>query len=82
VALYSMMFMGMTPAGSLGAGFTADHLGAPGTLAIGGIACMLGAAVFARRLPSFRADALEKLRATGALEGEPSPAGGGAAEKI
>jgi len=70
VALYSMMFMGMMPAGSLGAGFTADRLSAPVTLALGGIACMVGAAVFAWRLPYFRADALEKLRATGALAPE------------
>ncbi|HUJ47309.1 MAG TPA: MFS transporter, partial [Rhizomicrobium sp.] len=81
VALYSMMFMGMTPAGSLGAGFTADHLGAPATLAIGGAACVAGAIVFAWRLPHFRADALEKLRATGALEPELSPAREGVVEK-
>ncbi|HTQ87133.1 MAG TPA: MFS transporter [Candidatus Solibacter sp.] len=76
VALYSMMFMGMTPAGALGAGFAADHLGAPITLAIGGTACIAGAIVFARRLPQFREEALEKLRLTGALneEQEPSPA--------
>lgn len=70
VALYSMMFMGMSPAGSLGAGFTADRLGAPVTLALGGIACMLGAVVFARRLPHFRAEAVEKLRLSGALDAE------------
>jgi MFS family permease len=70
VAMYSMMFMGMSPLGSLGAGFTAERLGATVTLAAGGVACLLGAAVFARRLPSFRAEALEKLRLTGALEEE------------
>ena len=77
VALYSMMFMGMAPAGSLGAGFTADRLGAPYTLAMGGAACMAAAVVFARRLPHFRADALEKLRATGALAPEEVPSASG-----
>jgi MFS family permease len=61
MALYSMMFMGMAPAGSLAAGFAAEHLGAPITLAVGGAACIVGAAVFARRLPQIRAEAYEKL---------------------
>ena len=78
VALYSMMFMGMSPVGSLGAGFAADHMGAPLTLTVGGAACLVGAAIFARRLPSFRAEALEKLRLQGALEqGEPAAQGEG-----
>jgi len=62
VALYSMMFMGMMPVGSLGAGFTAARLGAPWTVAGGGAACLIGAAVFARRLPLIRAEVLENLR--------------------
>jgi len=81
VALYSMMFMGMMPAGALGAGFTADRWGAPATLAMGGAACIAGAIVFARRLPQLRGEALEKLRITGALGEEQTPAGEGAAEK-
>jgi len=70
MALYSMMFMGMVPFGSLGAGFTAARLGAPITVALGGVACMLGAVVFARRLPSLRAEALHLLGASGALRGD------------
>ncbi len=62
VALYSMMFMGMMPVGSLGAGFTAGRLGAPLTVAFGGAACVIGAAVFARRLPLIRAEVLDNLR--------------------
>ncbi|HMD31775.1 MAG TPA: MFS transporter [Candidatus Acidoferrales bacterium] len=73
MALYSMMFMGMAPVGSLGAGFAADRLGVPVTLAIGGAACIVGSLVFARRLPQIRAEALEHLRLSGALE-EESPA--------
>ncbi|HUK53369.1 MAG TPA: MFS transporter [Candidatus Binatia bacterium] len=70
MALYSMMFMGMVPFGSLGAGFTASRLGAPITVALGGAACMMGAFVFARRLPGMRHEALEMLRASGAITGE------------
>ena len=70
MALYSMMFMGMVPFGSLGAGFTASRLGAPITVALGGAACLAGAIVFARRLPSIREEALELLRASGAIPGE------------
>jgi MFS family permease len=69
VALYSMMFMGMMPVGSLGAGFTADRIGAPLTVALGGAACVIGAAVFARRLPLIRSEVQENLRlAAGAAE--------------
>jgi MFS family permease len=57
MALYSMMFMGMMPFGSLGAGFVAERLGAPATVALGGAACMMAAAVFARRLTQLRAEA-------------------------
>ena len=68
MALYSMMFMGMFPVGSLGAGFTAARLGAPLTLAAGGAACIVGAIVFARRLPQIRGEWVEKLRTAGALD--------------
>jgi len=70
MALYSMMFMGMAPFGSLGAGFTAGRLGAPFTVALGGVTCMLGAIIFARRLPLIRAEALQLLRASGAVTGD------------
>ncbi len=80
VALYSMMFMGMMPLGSLGAGLAADRLGAPLTLAAGGAACVAGAFVFARLLPAIRADALEKLRLSGVIEPEEFSAGEGKAE--
>lgn len=81
MALYSMMFMGMMPVGSLGAGFAADRLGAARTLALGGAACVAGAFVFARRLPSLRAEAIEKLSLMGAIEPDSQPSGAGPAEK-
>jgi len=54
MSLYAMSFMGMMPFGSLLAGFLASHMGAPATVTIGGIACLLGAVVFAQRLPAMR----------------------------
>ena len=56
MAVYSMMFMGMAPFGALFGGAIADRLGAPVTVAIGGVAAILGALVFARYLPLIRAE--------------------------
>ena len=50
MAVYSMMFLGMAPFGSLLAGAMAEHFGAPATVALGGAVCMAAAAVFASRL--------------------------------
>jgi MFS family permease len=54
MSFYTMAFRGMTPFGSLIAGSLADEIGAPGTVFIGGITCLLGAALFLRRLPALR----------------------------
>ena len=54
MSLYAMSFMGMMPLGNLLAGAVAGKIGATWTVFAGGIACMLGAAVFARRLPVLR----------------------------
>jgi MFS family permease len=54
MSFYTMAFMGMAPFGSLLAGFLASRIGAPDTLLLGGIACLLGAAVFAMRLRVLR----------------------------
>jgi MFS family permease len=54
MSFYTMAFMGMTPFGSLLAGSLASKIGAPNTLLIGGVTCLLGAAVFAKRLPELR----------------------------
>jgi len=51
MSFYTMAFMGMAPFGSLLAGGLASKIGAPNTLLIGGIATILGAIVFAVRLP-------------------------------
>ena len=54
MSFYTMAFMGMTPFGSLLAGTLAGKIGAPNTLLIGGAACLLGAGVFAAKLPELR----------------------------
>ncbi len=54
MSFYLMAFMGTAPFGSLLAGGLASRLGAPNTLMIGGIFCILGAIVFARKLPELR----------------------------
>ena len=72
MGLYSMMFMGMAPLGALGAGVAADVLGAPKTVAFGGVVCLLGAAVFARFLPQFRTEARQIIVAQGMVTGDPA----------
>lgn len=57
MSVYSMMFLGMAPFGSLFAGILAQRIGAPATVSIGGVVCMLAAALFAWHLPSLRAKA-------------------------
>jgi MFS family permease len=54
MSVYSMVFMGMAPFGSLLAGAAADRIGAPWTVAAGGITCMAAAAVFWIFLPRIR----------------------------
>ena len=54
MAFYTMAFMGTAPFGSLLAGALAARIGAPRTILIGGCACILGGAVFARELPRLR----------------------------
>lgn len=61
MSLYSMMFMGMAPLGALLAGALAGLIGAPATVALGGVLCMLAALWFRRRLAAIR----EAARALG-----------------
>lgn len=72
MGFYSMMFMGMAPLGALGAGVAADLFGAPMTVAIGGVMCVLGAAVFSRFLPQFRAEARQIIGAQSMVSGDPA----------
>jgi MFS family permease len=54
MSFYTMAFFGMVPFGSLLAGALANQMGAPHTVMIGGIACLVGSILFARKLPTLR----------------------------
>jgi len=54
MSFYTMAFMGTAPFGSLLAGALASKVGAPNTLLIGGVCCILGAIVFMRKLPKIK----------------------------
>jgi MFS family permease len=71
MALYSMMFMGMAPFGALFAGSLAEHLGAPITVAIGGVVCVAGASVFSFHLPKLRNEARQLIVAQEMAGGDP-----------
>jgi MFS family permease len=71
MSVYSMMFMGMAPLGALGAGIAAAPLGAPVTIAIGGVVCIAGGVMFGARLPSLRGPARELIVAQQLAAGAP-----------
>jgi len=54
MSLYTMAFFGMIPLGNLFAGALASHIGAPYTLLISGVFCIIGSLIFAKQLPSLR----------------------------
>jgi len=58
MGFFTAAFVGMAPIGSLLAGALASVIGAPWTVFIGGATCLIGAGVFARKLPQLR----EKVR--------------------
>jgi MFS family permease len=72
MAVYSMMFMGMAPIGALLGGALADRLGAQTTVAIGGLASVVGACWFGLQLPKIRVEARRLIVAQEVAGGEPS----------
>jgi MFS family permease len=72
MALYSMMFMGMAPVGALLGGVFSDSLGAPMTVAIGGLASVAGAWWFGVQLPKIRVEARRLIVAQAMAGGEPA----------
>ena len=72
MAVYSMMFMGMAPIGALLGGALSDRLGAPVTVAIGGLASVLGAWWFGAQLPKIRVEARKLIIAQSMAGGEPA----------
>jgi MFS family permease len=65
MAAYTMMFMGMAPMGSLFAGALAARIGAPWTVAIGGMGAVAGSIIFLRKLPELRFEARQLIVAQG-----------------
>ena len=72
MAVYSMMFMGMAPFGSLFAGWVAERFGAPETVAFGGVVCLVAAGVFALRLPVLRHEGRRLIVAQEVAGGDPA----------
>jgi MFS family permease len=54
MSFYTMAIMGTAPFGSLMAGGLAKVIGAPNTIMIGGVACIIGALLFFRKLPELK----------------------------
>jgi MFS family permease len=81
MSVYSMMILGMAPFGGLIAGYVAERLGAPITVAGGGAICMIAAVLFWLHLPSVRGEARALIMAQGlAGASESAPVGTAAAE--
>lgn len=72
MAIYSMMFMGMAPIGALLAGGLANTIGAPLTVALGGVVCMGGSLVFGSHLQTLRREAHEIIVALQMTGGTPA----------
>ena len=72
MSVYSMMFMGMAPFGAFFGGALAHRIGAPITVATGGVACVFGAIWFGRALPELRIEARRLIVAQGMAAGEPA----------
>jgi MFS family permease len=72
MSVYSMMFLGMAPFGGLSAGYAAEHIGAPVTVAGGGAICLIAAILFRLHLPSVRSEARALIVAQGLAAGEPA----------
>ncbi|OKH49707.1 MFS transporter [Calothrix sp. HK-06] len=54
MSLFTMSFLGMTPFGNLLGGALAERIGAPTTLIIDGIICIIASIFLAKQLPSLR----------------------------
>ena len=81
MSVYSMMFMGMAPIGSLLAGAAADRFGPQLTVAGGGIICLAAACIFWSRLPHIRTHARRMIVAQQMAAGiPPQEATGGSLE--
>ncbi|HZC68965.1 MAG TPA: MFS transporter, partial [Nitrospirales bacterium] len=66
MSLYTIVFLGIAPLGSLLAGTMASHVGTPLTIAMGGVIAIVSAGLFWRALPGIR----QHVRETGLLPSE------------
>ncbi|HKD93056.1 MAG TPA: MFS transporter [Terriglobales bacterium] len=71
MSVYSMMFMGMAPIGSLLAGWIADRTSAPTAVILGGIVAVFGAVAFGVKLPELRVAGRQLIIAQGLAGGNP-----------
>jgi hypothetical protein len=62
-----MMILGMAPFGGLLSGLVADRLGAPTTVAVGGVVCLIAAAIFWTQLSEIRVHARRMIAEQRAL---------------
>lgn len=69
MSLYTMSFLGMIPVGNLLGGFLASRIGAPTTLIIDGIACIIGSIIFGKQLPTLRRLVIPLYQQKGILKG-------------
>jgi MFS family permease len=67
MSFFAMAFFGTVPFGSLLAGSLAQRIGAPRTIGLGGIVCVVGAALFFRVLPELRRHARPTYERLGIL---------------
>jgi len=72
MAVYSMMFMGMAPLGALLAGSVAHAMGAPLTVAMGGLISIIGGVIFGLRWSAHRPVARELIVAQQVTGGAPA----------
>src|ERR1039458_4694503 len=73
VGFYGMMFMGMAPIGSLLAGWLGGLIGAPYTVAMGAVFCIIAALAFNRRRPVVRAALLQAMQENMEMVPVPTP---------
>ena len=66
MSLYTIVFLGIAPLGSLLAGTVAAHIGTPLTIAMGGVIAIVSTGLFWRALPGIR----RHVRETGLLPSE------------
>jgi MFS family permease len=71
MSFFAVSFMGVAPFGSLFAGSLASRIGAPSTLVITGICCILGALLFHRKLPEIRKIVRPIYQKMGIMPGTP-----------